>query len=456
MFCLPSWSANDINLSSRVESVIAREGDLNVGILIKELNNGKIIYERHSHRLFVPASVVKLLTAYGALHYLGVDYKFSTTLLTDNSNIKDHVLSGNLYLKFTGDPSLTNQDLSTIFASLEQLAIKQVNGDIIIDSSLYPDHNSAVGGFTWNDQPFCYAAPKTAIVINNNCAEAWVQTSKIGAPVNITNKRDVVLAISNNMNTAEANKKNCLFESKYLEQNQYEVYGCMPKEWDKVRLNFALPDNHKMISDYINSIFLRKHIKLSGRIISGLAKGRVMIYRHQSPPLTELLKVVLQDSNNVASANIFKAMGAQYSGEEATDKNGVAAIYNLLDKEAISRDELAVYDGAGESWYNLISPYVLVSILEHIYQNKTLHAHLQELLPTFNENGTVKNRTFDNPNSQYLVAKTGTLNHTSALAGYYLPPNQPHYAFAIMINNYLTDHYKIKKLEDQLLDMLLK
>jgi D-alanyl-D-alanine carboxypeptidase/D-alanyl-D-alanine-endopeptidase (penicillin-binding protein 4) len=454
-FCLPTWSNAEQNLNSQIETLIAEQGDINVGILVQNLDNGKIIYERHPHRSFIPASVAKLYTTYGALKYLGPDYKFTTTLLADNHDVQDQILHSNLYLKFSGDPSLTKENLETIFSSLQQLQIKQIVGDIIIDSSLFDNHDSAVGGFTWDDQPFCYAAPKSAIVVNNNCAEGSVQPSQINSLVNITNKDTIALTINNNMKTASTDC-NCPFESKYLGNNQYELYGCMPKNWDPVKLNFALPDNHKMIEDYINIILKQKNIMLEGKIIPGVTSGTDILYTHQSPPLTTLLKLVLEDSNNVAAGNIFRTVGAKYTGQEASDKNGVAALYKVLDQNHVNREELALYDGAGESRHNLVSPFDLISLLDHIYQNKILHTHLKELLPICGIEGTVKNRTFKKIKSEYIFAKTGSLTHVSALAGYYLPPNNPQYAFVIMTNNFLSNRAKIKDLEGNLLDILLK
>ena len=101
-FCL-SASA-DQSLANKIEAIIAEEGDLNVGIVFQNLDSNEILYERHPNRLFVPASTIKLFTAYGALHYLGADYKFKTILSSDNKNVKEGVLSSNLYIKFNGDP----------------------------------------------------------------------------------------------------------------------------------------------------------------------------------------------------------------------------------------------------------------------------------------------------------------------------------------------------------------
>lgn len=454
LFCLPVWANDSQSFASKVEAIIAKEGDLNIGIIFQDLDSDEIIYERHPHRLFVPASVTKLFTAYGALHYLGADYKFNTILAADNNKVKEGMLSSNLYIKFNGDPSLTKADLGIILESIKQLNVKQITGDIIIDGSFFPGHEGSPGGFGWFDQTFCYSAPKTAIVIDNNCAEGFVDPTITNAPVKVKNDNKDVLTIGNKMVTGSKGA-DCPFESLYLGENKYELYGCMPKDWDQVRLNFALQDNNKMIKDYISTILAKKQIKLNGEIIIGIASGKTILHSHQSESLKELLKPVLKDSSNIYAANVFKAMGAKYSGSDGTNANGIKAFYKLMDQEKIDRSELEIHEGAGESGYNLVSPAILVSMLDHIYDDKIMHAHLRELLPVFKVDGTVKNRTVDHENCQYIFAKTGSFKHTSALAGYYLPPNKPKYAFAIMINNHLAQHDVSKQLEDKLLELLI-
>jgi len=453
-----SWCISalaDQSLADKIEAIIAKEGDLNVGIIFQNLDTNEILYERHPHRLFVPASTAKLFTAYGALHYLGDDYKFKTILSTDNKNFKDGVLSSNIYIKFNGDPSLTRANLEEILGSLKQLNIQQINGDIIVDGSFFPGHEGSPGGFGWYDQTFCYGAPKTAIVIDNNCAESFVAVSTTNTPVKIKNNNENVLSINNKMVTGKKGE-NCPFESLYIGNNQYELYGCMPKEWEPVRLNFALQDNEKMIKDYIISILKKERIKIDGKIIPGIASGKTILYEHQSKNLKELLKPILKDSSNIYAANVFKAMGAKYKNSEGTNAAGVAALNNLLDREKIDHKELEIYEGAGESGYNLVSPATFVSMLDHIYDDKIMHDQLCELLPVLKVEGTVKNRTVNHDDCKYVFAKTGSLKHTSTLAGYYLPPNKPKYAFAIMINNHLAQRNASKKLEDKLLELLIE
>src|SRR5207247_10741851 len=58
-----------------------------VDIHIKSMKYGDTLYVKNDQRLFTPASILKILTAEAALLYLGPEYKFPTTLLTDAKNM---------------------------------------------------------------------------------------------------------------------------------------------------------------------------------------------------------------------------------------------------------------------------------------------------------------------------------------------------------------------------------
>ena len=50
------------------------------GVLIESLGSGRVIYERNSERMFMPASNEKIPTAATALTKLGPDFKFKTVI----------------------------------------------------------------------------------------------------------------------------------------------------------------------------------------------------------------------------------------------------------------------------------------------------------------------------------------------------------------------------------------
>ena len=87
-----------------------------ISISIKDLNNGKPVYELNEKMLMHPASVQKLLTLPAAVDALGEDYEFTTKIYKRNSD--------SFVIKLGADPYLTSDDLKKLVNNVN-LEIKE-------------------------------------------------------------------------------------------------------------------------------------------------------------------------------------------------------------------------------------------------------------------------------------------------------------------------------------------
>jgi serine-type D-Ala-D-Ala carboxypeptidase/endopeptidase (penicillin-binding protein 4) len=114
LFVLFLITTVNASLHEEVQAEIRNQDpNAHVGIMVYSLSDKKVLYEHQADKLFVPASVSKVVTAASALHHLGDNYRFTTQLLHDGI-VTGNTLKGNLYLKGDGDPSLTSKDLATL------------------------------------------------------------------------------------------------------------------------------------------------------------------------------------------------------------------------------------------------------------------------------------------------------------------------------------------------------
>ena len=141
------------------------------GIKIVSLETGEMLYAQNSQQLFHPASNMKLLTTSTALKRLGPDFKFKTVLYADTASITDSTVSGNLYLKGSGDPDLSTDDLCRIAQKLKSKGIIHITGDLICDDT-YMDDLYWGSGWMWDDVSDWYWAPICALTVDDNCVEA--------------------------------------------------------------------------------------------------------------------------------------------------------------------------------------------------------------------------------------------------------------------------------------------
>ena len=90
-------------IDSLVNSPFLENGFL--GLSIKSVNSDKNLVEFNPKKSLQPASTLKLISTATALMTLGEDYKYST-ILEYSGQIKDSVLTGNIIIRGSGDPSL--------------------------------------------------------------------------------------------------------------------------------------------------------------------------------------------------------------------------------------------------------------------------------------------------------------------------------------------------------------
>ena len=144
------------------------------GVEVASLDNGQILYERNSTRLFMPASNNKVVTAAAALTRLGPDFRFQTPIMTEGE-ISDGVLRGSLVVVGSGDPSTAARfnggDPFAVFKEwagiLKQKGILRIEGKIVGDDGAFAE--PPLGhGWSWDDLAYGYAAPVTALQFNEN------------------------------------------------------------------------------------------------------------------------------------------------------------------------------------------------------------------------------------------------------------------------------------------------
>src|SRR5262249_37825447 len=117
--------------SSSVAATLARLGFAQdeVGFILADAETGNILEQQSADRLFLPASVTQLPTAYAAVKILGADYRFTTSLFRRGDDI---------YLRGGGDPVLTANDLQMLVAQWQANRTGSKNGRFFFDDTLMP------------------------------------------------------------------------------------------------------------------------------------------------------------------------------------------------------------------------------------------------------------------------------------------------------------------------------
>lgn len=78
------------------------------------------------------------------------------------------VLKGDLIARFGGDPTLKRQDIRNMVATLKKAGVQRIEGNVLIDTSVFASHDKAPG-WPWNDLTQCFSAPPAAAIVDRNC-----------------------------------------------------------------------------------------------------------------------------------------------------------------------------------------------------------------------------------------------------------------------------------------------
>lgn len=139
-----------------------------VSVQIVSADKYDVLYEHNPREKMIPASITKLITAAVAFQELGISYDFKTVVYTDDSDIKDGVINGNLYLKGYGDPDLNSSDIASLAQIIADKNIKEITGNIIYDESYLDDEHYSLANYYKGDTGGNYWPYVSALNFNKN------------------------------------------------------------------------------------------------------------------------------------------------------------------------------------------------------------------------------------------------------------------------------------------------
>lgn len=409
-----------------------------IGVSIQSLSNGRMLYQYNANHSFIPASTLKLFTGIAALDYLGPHFQFKTRFLTNSAaQIRNGVLTGNLYIQFSGDPYLTLEDLKDMLDTLKEQHINRIQGNIVIDDTVI-DRSTWPPGRVIDDKIFCYAAPVTATIINRNCFSLSVKPNRgLLHPTVIKSNSNLGIVIDNQAVTKHLRRASysLALKPKTLSANHYILRGYLSPKMSP--LSFAVALQNPNLATYgIVADLLRKYSISYSHLVYGktppLAK---VLAENNSPELAFLIKNMLKKSDNLIADSLLKKLGEKYFSVQGSWKTGRRAVQAILaDKAAIDFSHIVMVDGSGLSRNNSVTPNAFVKLLNFAYTQLPDSDLLFESLPKSGLDGTLKHRLGGYTLGK-IHAKTGSMHGISSLAGYIQTASNHVLAFAILIND---------------------
>lgn len=458
----------DDELTNKIESIFNDSlfSHAHWGVLIESLQSGRTIYARNAERMFMPASNQKIPTAAAALTKLGPEFRFNT-ILGYSGYVLDSTLHGNLIIVGNGDPTLSDRIFdtpTTVFEewvdSLLSIGIISITGNIIGDDNSFDDKHL---GYGWplGGLDYWYSAEIGALQLNENYVDLQIvppltseDTLKI-IPDVISNYYKLV----NEVEIVDTGKNSLQITREYG-ANEILIKGNIVVGSESFERSPTITNPTKFYVTVLKEVLEKKGIKVLG---IPMDCDDILNYRdsikvadtlivHKSPPLKEVLKVLMKKSQNLYAETMVRILGLNKSGLGSFEE-GKKVVENVLKDFRIEPKTYAYKDGSGLSRYNYISPKQLVKILKSMRKNKYWDVWY-DTFPIAGVDGTLKKRMKDTKAEGNVRAKTGTISNVRGLSGYLTTSQGEDIVFSFLVNGHLKTSRDTELITDKVLELI--
>ena len=430
-----------------------------VGIMVQDMS-GHVVAQREAGRRMVPASNLKLITTGTALHALGPDFRFETSLGYTGEIDADGTLHGDVYIVGGGDPTIGVIDTVAVKPDalfwrwkslLKDAGISRIDGRIIGDGRAYEGHLENQS-WSYDDTGTYYGAGCNALSFYENAIDYAVSAGVEGEPVKVTQRYPDTpwMHFGNLTSTGPKGTGNSL----YLYTTDLAPYA-------EMRGTFAV-DRKQKLEHFANkygaltcAYYFWQNLRSTGWTVSGgyadidrggYVRGRdfvpadkagtpKLVGKSESPVLSRIVRQTNVLSDNFYAEAIFRQMGEKATGIAVYDSCRVAVADVLEDLVPGGLEGLRLEDGSGLSRLNTVSPAFLASFLRSMIRSRGFNAFLASL-PKPGE-GTVATLLPKLPAEKKarVRVKSGSMDGVLCYSGYILDESgNPKFVFSLMVN----------------------
>jgi D-alanyl-D-alanine carboxypeptidase/D-alanyl-D-alanine-endopeptidase (penicillin-binding protein 4) len=412
------------------------------GIAVRSLDRREPLFALNAHTLLVPASVAKLLTVATAVDAVGWDYRYTTTLRATGP-IVDDVLSGDLLVVGSGDPSIggrAGDDLSTWVEGLKAAGIRRIDGRIIGDDDAIEEPRPQLA-WAWDDLGYTTGALFGALNLAENRSTITVAPgASAGAPATITVDPRLAFRVSNRVATGPAESLQLLWPEQRPGDPALTVAGSIPVTAPPALLAIAVGNPTLWFASALKNRLLRDGIEVAGEAVdiddvmpTPSRELATVIYTHRSRPLSEIAQPLLKESINLYAEALMRLNAAP--DVFSTNDAALDGLRKRLDAWSLSSTSYQLVDGSGLSRRDAISAEAVMTVLERMADPSGSSPFVTGL-PIAGVDGSLSTRMKGTPAEGNLRAKTGTMSNIRTLAGYVTTRDGEHLALVILINNF--------------------
>ena len=392
-----------------------------IGYLVVDLKDKRVLAEHNPDQPFIPASVAKIASIAAAFEILGGDHRFTTTLQAEG-DVKDGVLTGSLTLQGGGDPFLTGDDLQAMAKQLAASGIKTVDGKFLYDatalievpqiSSMQPeaaDYNNGVSALSVNFN-------RVRLTWGKNGSDRSATAAEVSQ--DLTLPLDAIgLAFADANLPGPYVRNGPPAEDRWLLSPNLPAHG---EDWIPV----ANPS--RITAATFRAIAASEGVALPEPEPGVAPEGAREVAHNDSVPLIDIARAVLRYSNNLSAELIGLAASRALTGRKLSLQDSASALAAWWTLRLPDADwtGLSLENHSGLSSKSRATPRQIVIMLEEA-AGLPAGADFHELLRPIAWKGVKGSAR----------VKTGTMSYARGLAGYIDTAAGNRLAFAIFFND---------------------
>jgi D-alanyl-D-alanine carboxypeptidase/D-alanyl-D-alanine-endopeptidase (penicillin-binding protein 4) len=402
----------------------------------------EILDALNADQLFVPASVLKMMTVAAVLEHLGPEYRWRTRLQSEQ-RIVNGTLGGNLVIVPGGDPTWgtavydrgADEPIRALVAQLAGAGLTRIRGDLVVAAGRFPGRLHPIGR-SLGELPYRFGTPPAGLALDEATMTVRVAPGReVGHPADVR-APDGVVIINHTTTTGRTRHgrgtldflpvwgtQTLLLRGEYpISEASFVVAASDPSPDLRVaqRLREALADAGVHVDGTVR------------RVVSSEPAGGDVLAEFRSETLDVLLPRVLSRSHNWYADMLALTLGLEVAGSGRFD-DGVEVVSDFVSEVAAADAPdaaVSLRDGSGLSAANLVTPATVVQVLQYILDQPWRNTLVEALARP----GTGTLGAW--PQLPPMAAKTGTLRHTVALAGIIEPTSPAPIVFCYFVNHH--------------------
>lgn len=406
-----------------------------ISLWVAPAAGGEIGLQHNADAMMNPASVMKLLPSFAALDLLGPAHTWKTRAYLERPLV-DGVLDGNLLIAAGGDPALTWDRLGQWLRDWRARGLRQIRGDIVIDSGLYAPQPAEE---TFDAAPHrAYHARPDAFLVNFGALSLRLSPGGPGKVDAIALTPAAPLRLVNRLKSSTGpcgDWRNAL-RARFSPAGQglsLTLEGHYASSCGERQLNLRVEDPLRWAGLVIRAQWQELGGSWRGELQPGqIPPAATPFSSWESPGLPEVLRDMNKWSNNVMARQILLTLGSD--GGELSAAKGIARLQAWMPGQGLDPAQWVLENGSGLSRVERSTAAQLGTLLRAAWKSPRMPEFAMGL-PVIGRDGTMRARLTDSPLAGRGYVKTGTLDGVKSAAGYLLDANGNWQAFALILNH---------------------